>query len=60
MRYQKKPTKKQHLVQTADNVSRFQKNNLKVQPACPEPENNDRNQQTFKFWQAKLFTSNKL
>lgn len=58
---EKKPQTKNH-VQAADNVSGFQTDlkNIKVQPARLELENNDRNQRTFKSWQAKLFTSNKL
>lgn len=49
-------------MQAADNVSGFQTDlkNIKVQPARLELENIDRNQRTFKSWQAKLFTSNKL
>lgn len=57
-----KKTKTKNHVQAADNVSGFQTDlkNIKVQPARLELENNDRNQRTFKSWQAKLFTSNKL
>lgn len=60
-RKEKNPKQKNH-VQAADNVSGFQTDleDVKVQPARLELENNDRNQRTFKSWQAKLFTSNEL